>query len=131
MSESLEQIVGTRIWLDYSDQNNKFDKAFTPHACQVVRQFTDDDGQKDWYLIRLDLPFEYEDESYDHLMIRSRWVGCKIGDEDPTAVFIVLVPNPERLSEPFHVDRALYVGWGMASRATEAAHDETRHRQKS
>ena len=30
MSESLDKIVGTRIWLDYFDQNYKFEDAFPP-----------------------------------------------------------------------------------------------------
>src|SRR5436309_680925 len=106
MSESLQNVVGTRIWLDYSDQNNKFEEAFTPQACGVLKRFTDANGQKDWYLVKLDIPFDYEGKRYDHLMIRSRWVGCKIGAKEPTTVFIVLVPRPYRLREPFHINRS-------------------------
>src|SRR5258706_4013456 len=131
MSESLEKIVGTRIWLDYFDQNYMFEDACTPQACDIIRRFTDDYGQKDWYLIKLEIPFDYEGKRYDHLMIRSRWVGCKIGGKKPTAVFIVLVPNPQHLRDPFHMERPLYVAWGMAYRDTATAHEETRRRQKA
>lgn len=130
MSEAPANIVGSRIWLDYSDQNTKFEEVFTPQSCSVLKQVTDDFGQNDWFLVKLDTAFEYDGRRFDHLLIRSRWVGCKIGDEEPASVSIVLVPHPDRLSEPLHVKYSLYVAWGMASMDTDVAHQETGRRQR-
>ena len=114
MSKHDDEIVGTRIWLDYYDQNEKFNDAFLPQLCEVVRRFNGAGGAKDWYLIRLEKSFKYDEAEYDHLMIRSRWVGCRISDERGTSVFIVLVPDPRKLRDPYKMENSLYIAWGMA-----------------
>lgn len=131
MSESLDKIVGRRIWLDYYDQNEKFEKAFLPQSCEVVRRFVDEFGLEDWYLVRLTAPLCYNDKPYGHLMIRSRWADCALGGKEPTSVFIVLVPDPDVISERFHLDRSLFIAWGMASRDNEAARSETTKRKRA
>ncbi len=103
MSETLDAIVSQRIWLDYFDQNIKFDEAFTPQSCKILRRFVGTNGENDWYLVELGVPVKYEGAMYHHLMIRSRWVGCKVGDRQPTAVFIVLVPDVNKLTDPFKI----------------------------
>ena len=111
----LDKIVGERIWLEYFDQNVTFEQAFTPQYCKVLRRYTTVDGTNDWYLIGLQIPLEYKGIESAHLMIRSRWVGCKIGAEESTAVFIVLVPDPNGLTNPWKMDRSLYIAWGTAA----------------
>jgi hypothetical protein len=111
----LDSIVGRRIWLEYFDQNDRFEKAFTPQYCEVCKRFASVDGARDWYLVELGTAFYYEQILYAHLMIRSRWSGCRIGGEEMTSVFIVLVPDASRLKDPFQIDMSLFVAWGMAA----------------
>jgi hypothetical protein len=115
MNEDLVAIVGKDIWLEYFDQNVTFERAFTPQYCNVLERHTSIDGQKDWYLVNLAVPVRYKEKCYEHLMIRSRWVGCPMRKTEPTAVFIVLVPDPTTISQPFEMDRSLYIAWGFAA----------------
>jgi hypothetical protein len=109
-----ENLVGKKIWLDYHDQNEKFAKAFTPQTCKVLRRMASVDWGDDWYLVVLSKSFVYEGVKYSNLLIRSRWVGCEIGVENGTSVFIILVPDIEQLVSPFPIDRKMYAAWGMA-----------------
>lgn len=113
--KDLDEIVGKRIWLEYFDQNYRFEEAFTPQYCTVVRRLADVSGQDDWYLVELGTPVLYENTNYSHLLIRSRWDGCRMGEKEATAVFIVLVPEPNALTSPFKLDRSLYIAWGMTA----------------
>ncbi len=116
MIENEEVIVGGKIWLEYFDQNSAFEKAFAPQYVTIVKRFADTDGNNDWFLVLLERPFEYEGSVYDHLLIRSRWVGSLVGSKEPTAVFIVLVPESNKLINPFKLDRSLYIAWGFTAR---------------
>jgi hypothetical protein len=109
-----DKLVGKRIWLDYFDQNDKFAKAFTPQTCIVLRRMASVNWGDDWYLVALSQSFVYENVKYGNLLIRSRWLGCEIGVEDGTSVFIILVPDIEQLVSPFPIDREMYAAWGMA-----------------
>jgi len=116
MMGDLDKIVGTKLWLEYFDQNTFFEQAFTPQFVTVLRRCASLDGAEDWYLVKLEVPVDYKAREYDHLMIRSRWVGCRLGDQKATAVFIVLVPNPDELTDPWEMDRSLYIAWGFCAR---------------
>ena len=109
-------MVGEKIWLEYFDQNTKFEEAFTPQYCTVVREYAGNSGGDDWYLVALSHSFEYESSTYDHLVVSSRWSGYRVGGTDPTAVFIMLVPEPDRLENPLELDRSLYIAWGFSAR---------------
>jgi hypothetical protein len=111
-----DSIVGRRIWLEYFDQNDRFEKAFTPQYCKILKRFSSIGGTRDWYLVELEKAFDYEQTFYAHLMIRSRWADCCIGGKEMTSVFIILVPDPSNLKDPFQVDMSLFVAWGMAAR---------------
>lgn len=115
MDRVLEATVGRKIWLEYSDQNVTFERAFTPQYCKVLERFTSVRGDEDWYLVRLEIPLKYLGTVYDHLIIRSRWVGGFVGSKEATAVFIVLVPDPDDVTRPFEMDRSLYVAWGLTA----------------
>lgn len=119
MGDSKVNLVGQKIWLEYFDQNYKFETAFIPQYCKIEEQYADTSGADDWYLLAVDLPFEYEGVRYDHLLIRSRWAGVCLGDSPYTSVFIVLVPNVTLLTNPFEFDRSLYIAWGLAARKKE------------
>lgn len=119
MNELQSNLVGQKIWLEYYDQNTEFERAFTPQYCTIEGLYADTSGVEDWFLVTLDLPFEYKGFTYDHLMIRSRWVGGQVASPEPTAVFIVLVPDQGELENPFILDRSLYVAWGFTARKKE------------
>ena len=108
-------MVGNRVWLEYFDQNYRFQEAFTPQYCTIRKQYNDKNGGKNWHLVELDIPFGYEGVTYDYLLIASRWVGGQVGADEPTAVFIVLVPNPDD-AESFFLDQSLYIAWGFTAR---------------
>jgi len=120
LSEVWEPLIGTKLWLEYADQNIYLEQIFESQFVTILRQFDGGEDRDDWYLVRLDRPFEYEGRSYDHLVISSRWAGEPVGDEQPTSIFMVLAPEPENLKEPFEIDRKLYIAWGMAGKNKEA-----------
>lgn len=109
--------VGESFWLEYFDQNYRFEKTFTPQYGTVVRQFEGGEERDDWYLVKLDQAVNYEGATYDHLLISSRWAGERVGGDLPTSIFIVLAPDPETLREPFMVDRDTYIAWGISAKS--------------
>ena len=109
-------IIGEKVWLDYFDQNSRFEEAFVPQYCTVLDRFAQTGGADDWFLVKLDLAFEYEGSTYEHLLIRSRWVNGVIGNDDPTSVFIVLVPEADDFPSQLELDGSLFVAWGLASK---------------
>jgi hypothetical protein len=131
MTKSDDNLVGKRIWLDYFDQNTKFEQAYTPQACEVLRRMMSVDGADDWYLVKLNKAFTYEGFEYANLLIRSRWAGCKIGGKQETSVFILLAPDADRLSNPFELDTSLYLAWGMASPDSAESRSSTSKRQEA
>lgn len=114
LREAGEQLIGTKLWLEYDDQNISFERAFKSQFGTIVRQFDGGEDRDDWYLVRLEKPFDYKGATYDHLVISSRLTGERVGAEQPTSIFVVLAPEPEKLTEPFEVDRKLYIAWGIA-----------------
>jgi hypothetical protein len=115
MTDVQNAIVGREVWLEYFDQNVTFARAFTPQYCKVLERFSGVGGQDDWYLVELEIPLEYKGVEYGNLMIRSRWIGGLIGSKEATAVFIVLVPDPNAVTRPFKMDRSQYVAWGFTA----------------
>lgn len=113
-------MIGTKVWLEYFDHNSYFEEVFKPQYGTIREQFSGGEGRDDWYLVKLDQPFGYKQYDIDHLVISSRWQGEHVGQSIPTSVFVVLAPDPEKLTEPFEVDRKLYIAWGMAGNSKEA-----------
>jgi hypothetical protein len=69
----------------------------------------------------LDKPIEYRNCVYNGLLLKSRWHGHRIGEEEPTSVHVVLVPHEAEIRDGFSVDRANHVAWGMAERLAESS----------
>ena len=114
LREVWRPLVGTKVWLEYFDHNSYFEEVFKPQYGTIREQFSGGEGRDDWYLVKLDQPFGYKQYDIDHLVISSRWQGERVGQSIPTSVFVVLAPDPEKLTEPFEVDRKLYIAWGIA-----------------
>lgn len=110
-------IIGEKVWLEYFDQNSRFEEAFVPQYCTVLDRFAQTGGADDWFLVKLDLAFEYEGSTYEHLLIRSRWVNGV--NDDPTSVFIVLVPEADDFPSQLELDGSFFVAWGLAAKNKE------------
>jgi hypothetical protein len=114
-----------RLRIEYADQNDAFAR-FLPRAGRVLSQLSTTDGIADWFLVELDEPFDYQlargafpgrgwrVARITHFLVRSRWLGHKIGDADPPSVFIVIVEEGAApLASPIALDKYLHVAWGM------------------
>jgi len=116
-------MIGQRVKIEYDDQNEKF--AFLlPCRGTIIRQLRAEQGVVDWFLIKLDIPFDYQIKSpdsfsftllhCDNILIRSRWKGHRIGDVKPTSVFILLIRDKNQLqNEPIKVEQFYHAAWGM------------------
>ena len=118
-----KSLVGTRLRIEYFDQNDSF-ATFLPRLGTIVRQVAGEKKVKDWSLVELDEPFEYQIQNQnsftstllncEYFLIRSRWKGYKIGDDEPTSVFILLIKDFSLLkNEPIKVEQFYHVAWGM------------------
>ena len=112
-----------RVRIEYVDQNESFGKVL-PRRGTIVRTFRETSTGKEWSLLRLDEPFEWQHKigepfqfrvlKVDHLLVASRWIGVNIGGPEPAAVFIALVdegfvPSGEALD----IRQYVFIAWGM------------------
>ena len=111
-TQSLQTLVGRRIRLSYYDHNVRFE-AILPRLGKVVSRHRTANVD-DWFLLRLDEPFDYGGNEHSHVLIRSKWVGAVIGRENQVAVFILLIPDMALLDqEEIEVERFDHVAWGF------------------
>ena len=70
---------------------------------EVIRVIPDDPPQEPYYLIQLDSPLEVQETSnltpsglqlqlYNHVVVRSRWVGVALGSKPSATAQVYLVP---------------------------------------
>lgn len=116
--------IGVRVKIEYFDHNEGF-ASLLPRSGVIARKIQSK-GVDDWFIIRLDEPFDYQIRNSDlssllllhceNILIRSRWQGHQIGDGEPTSVFILLIQDEADLqSEPVNVEQFYHVAWGMCS----------------
>ncbi len=107
--------IGARLRIDYFDHNESF-ATILPRSGRVTRRLRSMRGVDNFFVLKLDEPFEYAGQRHESIVIRSRWQGYEIGDPEQTSVFVVLVPDPALLErEPIDVDKLNHVAWGMAT----------------
>ena len=97
-----------------------------PRPGTITEQRESTDGNKDWFVLEFDEPFDYQKE-FDNpkrwklipvskVLVRSRWQGYPIGG-DETATFILVPPTDEELREKKIDVKAFYFdGRGMIER---------------
>lgn len=118
------KMINLRIKVDYDDQNESFAK-FLPRNGQIIQRLTDEYGNSDWLLVKLDEFFEYQLKTGDNFqfrlikcdqfLIRSRWKNQRVDSEEGTSVFIMLIPNEEKLLNiPIRIDDYVHIAWGYA-----------------
>ena len=114
--------MNLKIRIDYDDQNESFAK-FLPRNSQIIQQLTDEYGNNDWFLVKLDEPFEYQLKigdnfqfrliNCDKFLIRSRWKNQRVDSEEGTSVFIMLIPDELKLLNiPIRMDDYVHIAWG-------------------
>jgi len=107
-------LIGTRIRLEEYDFKPDIRSCF-PREGRIVRQLEALNGVKDWYLLELDAPFEFGGVTHAQALIRTRRVDIRLGEEDPTSAYVLLIRDPAALEEkPFDVKKFDHVGNGMA-----------------
>jgi len=107
--------VGTRVRIGYFDQNESF-APMLPRDGVLVRRLRSTKGTDNFFLMRLDAPFNYEGQTQEYFVIRSRWQGCEVGEPAQTSVFVLLVPDSTQLDrDEIDVDKFHHVCWGMAT----------------
>jgi hypothetical protein len=113
LMEELDSLVGANIELSYYDQNESFAGCLPVNGKMISRHETD--NVNNWFLLELGQTIEYSNQTYKHLLIRSKWQGQEISASDETAVFILLVSKsqqvPNRIS---NIEDYEHVAWGFA-----------------
>ena len=116
-------MIGQEITVEYFDQNESF-KHLLPCSGRIVREVSLEGWGAGWYLLELDEPFDYQHKVAEpnvfrgmrifHLLIKSRWEGFEISGDEPTSVFVLLVPDLDAL-EKGHISSKdfIHVCWGM------------------
>ena len=112
-----------RVRIEYADQNESFRETL-PRRGSVVRTLQDTSTGRDWTLVRLDEPFEWQNKigepfqfrllKVDHLLLAPRWVGVNIDGPEPAAVFINLVEE-DRVprGDALNILEYVQISWGM------------------
>jgi hypothetical protein len=117
-----DSIIGLRVKIEYDDQNEDF-ASLLPRYGIIVRQINAQHKVNDWFLVKLNAPFDYSIKSQgsffpttihcEDILIRSRWKGYRIGKSKPTSVFIVLITDKTLLNkEPINIESFYHVAWG-------------------
>ena len=103
-----------RLRLEYFDQNEEF----TNHLPQTgtVERFVKSAENDVWALFKLDSSINYENRSISHLLLKSRWRKQRVGESEPTSVFICLVDDVQKAVNGLSIDDFEQVAWGMVYR---------------
>lgn len=119
-------MIGKRIVLQYYDQNERMQE-FLPRVGTIVRRDVSGDWGDNWFLVKLDQPFDYEGAQtvragtiqtlpgvfqVSHFLIRSRWVGEEIGPDAEVSVFVLVVKQPHPEGEIFEASDYPWGCWG-------------------
>lgn len=116
-------MIGKRIVIEYYDQNTQMEE-FLPRSGTIMRQLNSKDWGNGWYLVKLDVPFDYEEKivpvlghspnfHVTNFLIKSRWEGKLIECDNETSVFVLLVEKPPLEAGPFDSKEFHQGCWGM------------------
>jgi len=119
-----EEIIGTKISIEYFDQNEEFANIL-PRSGLITQKLKSSDSIDNWFVIDLDEPFEYQmkiGEPFqfkllhcNKLLIRSRWEGKEIGGNEDTSIFIFLITDETLLDNGIiNIDNFYHIAWGMS-----------------
>ena len=116
-----ETLLGSRVRLEYDDQNESFSR-YLPVEGTFSHRCVATTGPEDWLLVELDEPIDYEHEVDPHrqpgrlivprILIRSRWADMPIGPGASPSVFLLLVRQSQEV--PAHglvTDDFIHICW--------------------
>lgn len=114
--------IGKQITIRYFDQNTQME-GILPRSGSILRNVKSEDWGDDWYLVKLDDPFNYFVDTTDierlevtHLLVKSRWSDMTIESGEETSVFVLLVPDVSMLDRKrFYAKELLFACWGMVN----------------
>jgi hypothetical protein len=114
-----ETLLGSRIRLEYDDQNESFAR-YLPVEGTISRRCIAAAGPEDWFVVELDEPIDYQGEVGPELqrivvprvLIRSRWPSVPIGRGASPSVFLLLARQSQELAEQgLIIDDFIHVCW--------------------
>jgi hypothetical protein len=107
-------IIGKKVLLAYSDQNEDYGQLL-PRIGTIEKRLASDNVDN-WFLFNLDEPFNYNGTTNTKLLIRSRWQGIEIGNEDNVSVFIVQIPDNSVIKgNTVNILQENLMAWGTAN----------------
>ena len=107
----MESLIGSKITIEYYDQNEEFAKILPRSGKIISHHYTE--NVDDWYLVELEDPFAYNGRENARLLIRSRWKGETL-ENGKTSVFILLIPDPALVNEnKIELEKFEHVAWGL------------------
>ncbi len=118
-------MVGTRLVLKYTDQNEGFARLL-PRTGTIIETLHSTSDDTDWVHIELDEPLDYQMSQplefpvkivhCASLLIRSRVSAQEIGRDQEVDVFVRLVPDERQIhAESFDAVSFPFVAWGTCS----------------
>jgi hypothetical protein len=85
---AVKSLIGARLKIEYDDQNESF-APLLPRRGVIMRQLRAEQDVDDWFLIKLDIPFDYQIKNpassaftllhCENILVRSRWKVIKSG----------------------------------------------------
>jgi len=110
----IDAIINKRARIEYYDHNDPFGELL-PRDGGIKKRYVTD-NVNDWYLFKIDEPFQYEGKLQEYFLIRSKWEGELISDKEQCAVFILLVPDMKLLAnQKINAEDFEHVAWGFAT----------------
>jgi hypothetical protein len=117
----MDEVVGSRVRLEYFDQNEAF-ASYLPVSGRVSKRCVTADGPDDWYLVELDEPLDYQLKVgpksqfrriiVPRVLIRSRLHGEPISRETSPSVFLLLVGDGQDVpAQGVSVEDYIHVCW--------------------
>ena len=115
--------IGKRVKIDPFDST----PLYLPLSGTIIRRVTALNNVSNWFVLRPDEPIDYQQQILPspytfrrvvcpEILIRSRWEGHEIGEEEPTSIFILLPPDQSLLSkEPINPEDFIFDAWGMCT----------------
>ncbi len=95
-------MTGRRLRVTNLEEDAPFGYLLPPDGVTgtIVRQLAVEKLGDEWYVVHLDEPFIYDGTTRASILIRTRCKAERIGDPEPTAVFVFLVWDPSVAEAP-------------------------------
>jgi hypothetical protein len=116
-----DALIGSRVRLEYDDQNEAFAANF-PVDGTIRKRCTASTGADDWYLVKLDQPIDYQHQVgphyqfrrllVPHVLIRSRWADEALGVTTSPSVFLLLISDGQAVPDiGIEIDAYVHASW--------------------